>query len=93
MYKVKLIKIIALLEQLIIEEDFGAYHKILKSYRTVKRNIMEKKEEQMTEEDFISLQNVYRIYTEAPPSNVVLGTDIRNHMQELYELERKILEL
>ena len=68
MYEIKLIKLIALLEYLTHNENFKAHNDILKSYKRVFKSIADKEEKNYNKNDFDPLQNVYRIYSEAPPT-------------------------
>lgn len=89
---VRIAKIMALFEYLISIENFSAYTKILHLYRICLINIIDKENDEISEEDLSSLLNVSRLFFEAPPSNKILMKFIIDKMQESYELERKIIE-
>lgn len=89
--KLKLIKLIALFEYLNYVENFKAYKDILKLYKKVWSNIENKEQKQMFEEDFKPLQNIFRIFFEAVPSDDDLSNYLVEKMQEFYELKNKII--
>lgn len=81
--KFKLIELIALLKYLIHSENFDVYKKILSRYSLVLEKINSDKN--IKKEFFDPLQNVFRLYLEAPPKDKVIGRYILDKMQELYE--------
>ncbi len=90
--KLKLIKIIALFEYLIYNEDFKAYRDILKLYKKVWFNIENKSSEDFLEEDFMPLMNITRLFFEAIPSDDKLSDYLVEKMQEFYELYKQIVK-
>ena len=85
------IKLIALFEYFVFVEDSKVYSRILKAYNKVLKNVEKKIKQDLTEDDFKPLLNVYRIYTETRPSDLKFGKHVMDKMQELYELEQKII--
>jgi hypothetical protein len=81
--KFKLIELIALLKYLINSEDFDVYKKILSRYSLVLEKINNDKN--VKKEFFDPLQNVLRLYLEAPPKDKVIGRYILDKMQDFYE--------
>lgn len=91
--KLKLIKIIGLLEYLIYIENFKAYHVLLKKHKEILMNLKDKQEvSEIKLADFDPFLNVIRIYLEAPPSDKILGKYILDVIQDFYELQEKYLE-
>lgn len=90
--EIKLIKLISLFDYLIYLEDFGAYKTLLKLHKRCLLNLKGKQVNELIEEDFEPLINVFRIYMEAPPSDSKLGKYILDMMQEFYELQERVLK-
>lgn len=80
--KYRLIELISLYKYLIYIENFDIYRKILSKYEFVLKD--------NTFKNFSSLENVFRLYLEAPPKDKKLGEYILNKMQEFYEDYSKI---
>lgn len=80
----KLIELITLYRYLISIENFDVYKKILSKYEMVLKD--------NTLNNFSSLENVFRLYLEAPPKDKILGEYILNKMQDFYEDYSKIEE-
>ena len=92
MCKVKIIKLIALFEYLAHVETSPAFKKILKAYNNVYLAISNKEEKNISEKDFKPLLNVYKIYSEARPKDLLLGKYVMDKMQEFYNYQKKIVE-
>ena len=82
----KLIELISLFTYLINNENFEVYKKILSKYNIVFENFQRNKiNEKLNIEDYLPLQNVFRLYLEAPPKDKILGKYILDKMQDFYE--------
>jgi hypothetical protein len=92
MFKIKIIKLIALFEYLVTVESSGAYIKILNALEEVHQQIFNKEERNLKKDDFYPLNNIYRIYSEVKPYDLKLGKHIMNKMQEFYDLQNEILD-
>lgn len=92
MYKIKIIKLIALFEYLATVESSGAYMNILTALEEVNQRIFNKEERNLTKDDFYPLINIYRIYSEIRPYDLKLRKHIMTKMQEFYDLQKEILD-
>jgi hypothetical protein len=88
----KLIELVTLFKYLVNNENFDVYKKILSRYILVLENIQDiTKTNDIKKEVFYPLQNVFRLYLEAPPKDKVLGKYILVKMQDFYEDYSKIV--
>ena len=89
--EIKLIEVITLLEYLLYKEDFKAYRQLLKSYKKVYFNLNKKLNSQIKEEDFSPIENAFRLFFEAVPSDNTLGKYLADKMQEFFEIQEKVI--
>ncbi len=89
----KLAQLIGLFDYLLAIEDFSAYKQLKDSYNRLFCLIKQhKKLEDIKEDNFRVVQSSFRILLEAPPNDKVLGKYILDKMQEIYEMQIKILK-
>ena len=86
--KTKVEELLRLLDILLLEDKFIAYHHIKKIYIEFLKLLNEKKE--VEKDDFSVIQNCMRIFLEAPSGNYELETKILDKMQEIYDIEDSI---
>lgn len=86
--KIKVEELLKLLDVLLLEDKFIAYHHIKKIYLEFLKSLNEKRI--IEKKDFSIIQNCMRIFLEAPSGNYELETKILDKMQEIYDIEDSI---
>jgi hypothetical protein len=75
--------IIAILSNVLTEEDFPAYHTLIQSYRKVQQMLLEKQSNELIKSEI--KWNCRRL-SEAPPKNKEMGLSLMNSMDKFHKL-------
>ena len=91
--EIKIAQLVGLFDFLLSKEDFPAYKKLKENYYKLFCTIQQRvKLEDVQEVDFRVVQSSFRIMMEAPPRDMLLGKYILDRMQEIYDMQIKIIK-
>lgn len=91
--EIKIAQLVGLFDYLLSIEDFPAYKKLKENYYNLLCTIQQRlRLEDIQEVDFRVVQSSFRIMMEAPPRDITLGKYILDRMQEIYEIQIKIIK-
>lgn len=90
--QLKVSDIVRLFDYLYSKENFTVYLDIGNQYQLLYNKLIELDSiDKITEDTFSVIQNVFRLFMEAPPKDLVLGKSLLEKMQEIYLIQVQIL--